>query len=84
VSTFRIPYPERIRCGADGNSRPFIFAGNRLSLKPHKVLEQHERKKKKYLKPCLETASSFHSFVVSTDGLIGKEAKTLLKKLSLG
>jgi hypothetical protein len=26
--------------------------------------------------------SYFHPFVVSTDGLIGKEAKTLLKKLS--
>jgi hypothetical protein len=48
-----------------------------------KVLETHEReKKKKYLEPCLEQRRHFTPFVVSTDGLIGKEAKTLLKKLS--
>jgi hypothetical protein len=50
---------------------------------PMKVLETHEReKKKKYLEPCLEQQCHFTLFVVSTDGLIGKEAKTLLKKLS--
>jgi hypothetical protein len=46
-------------------------------------LEAHEKeKKKKYLKPCLEQRRHFIPFVVSTDDLIGKEAKTFLKKLS--
>ena len=36
----------------------------------------------KYLKPCLEQRRHFTPFVVSTDGLIGKEAKLPLKKLS--
>jgi hypothetical protein len=44
------------------------------SKDPYKVLEAHERgKKRKYLEP----------FIVSTDGLfIGREAKTMLKKMS--
>jgi hypothetical protein len=33
-------------------------------------------------KSCLEQRRHFTPFVVSTDGLIGKETKTLLKKLS--
>jgi hypothetical protein len=33
-------------------------------------------------KECLEQRCHFTPFVVSSDGLIGKEAKTLLKKLS--
>ena len=53
------------------------------SKDPMKVLENHEKeKKKKYLGPCLEQRRHFTPFVVSTDGLIGKEAKTLLRKLS--
>jgi hypothetical protein len=53
------------------------------SSDPMKVLETHEKeKKKKYLKPCLEQRRHFTPFVVSTDGLIGREATTLLKKLS--
>jgi hypothetical protein len=48
-----------------------------------KVLAAHEReKKKKYLGACLEQRRHFSPFVVSTDGLLGKEAKILLRKLS--
>ncbi len=53
------------------------------SKDPMKVLESHEReKKKKYLGPCLEQRRHFTPFVVSSDGLIGKEANSLLKMLS--
>jgi hypothetical protein len=53
------------------------------SKTPAKVLEQHERaKKKKYLQPCLERRKHFTPFVVSADGLKGKEAKTMLKRIS--
>jgi hypothetical protein len=45
-------------------------ASSYLSKDPAKVLEQHEKeKKKKYLKPCLEQRRHFTPFVVSTDGL---------------
>jgi hypothetical protein len=48
-----------------------------------KVLAQHEReKKRKYLEPCLEQHRHFSPFVVSTNGLIGREAQVMLKKLS--
>jgi hypothetical protein len=47
---------------------------------PIKVLEAAERhKKKKYLQPCLDQGSHYTPFIVSVDGLIGKEAKTVLK-----
>jgi hypothetical protein len=47
------------------------------------VLEAHEReKKKKCLGACLEQRRHFSPFVVLTDGLLGKEAKILLRKLS--
>jgi hypothetical protein len=50
---------------------------------PHKVLEGHEReKKRKYLKACLEQRRHFSPFVASMDGLLGKESRSLLKKLS--
>jgi hypothetical protein len=39
-------------------------------------------KKKKYLEACLKQRPHFTPFVVSTDVLIGKESKILLKKLS--
>jgi hypothetical protein len=53
------------------------------SKDPAKVLAAHEcEKKKKYLGACLEQRRHFSPFVVSTDGLLGKEAKILLKKLS--
>ena len=47
-----------------------------------KVLETHKKeKKKKYLESCLEQHCHFTPIVVLTDGLVGREAKTLLKKL---
>jgi hypothetical protein len=53
------------------------------SKDPHKVLEAHEReKKKKYLEACLEQRRHFSPSVASTDGLLGMESRTLLKKLS--
>jgi hypothetical protein len=53
------------------------------SKDPHKVLAAHEReKKKKHLGACLEQRRHFSPFVVSADGLLGKEAKMLLKKQS--
>ena len=50
---------------------------------PMKILESQEKeKKKKYLEPCLNQRRSFTPFVVSSDGLLGREAKLLLKQLS--
>ena len=46
-------------------------------------MASHERaKKKKYLAACLAQRRHFTPFVVSTDGLLGKEAKALLQRLS--
>jgi hypothetical protein len=45
--------------------------------------KQNTEKKKKYLRPCLEQRRSFVPFVVSIDGLIGREAKNLLKWIAL-
>jgi hypothetical protein len=54
-----------------------------LSKDPAKVLGAHEKeKKRKYLKPCLEQRRHFTPFVLSSDALVGKEAKILPKKLS--
>jgi hypothetical protein len=51
---------------------------------PYDVLDKQEKeKKKKYLRPCLEQRRSFVPFVVSTDGIIGREAKNLLKRIAL-
>jgi hypothetical protein len=48
-----------------------------------KVLETAEYfKKKKYLHPCLGQRCHFTPFIVSVDGLIGKEVKTILKVLA--
>jgi hypothetical protein len=48
-----------------------------------KVLESHEReKKKRYLEPCLEQRQHFSPFVMSTNGMIGREARFILKRLS--
>jgi hypothetical protein len=47
------------------------------------VLATNKREKKqKYLEACLGQRHQISLFVVSTDGLFGTEAKTLLKKLS--
>jgi hypothetical protein len=60
-----------------------VDAASNRSKDPHKVLNTHKReKKKKYPEACLEQRRHFTPFVVSTDGLLGREAKTLLKKLS--
>jgi hypothetical protein len=51
---------------------------------PYFVLRRQEKeKRKKSLRPCLEQLRSFLPFVNSTDGLIGHEAKNLLKKIAL-
>jgi hypothetical protein len=55
-----------------------VDAKSNLSKDPSKVLSTHEWEKKK---KCLEQRRHFTPFVVSTNGLLGKEAKTLLKKI---
>jgi hypothetical protein len=48
-----------------------------------KVLRKHENeKKRKYLQPCLDQRRHFSPFVVSTDGMLGREASCLIKRLS--
>jgi hypothetical protein len=48
-----------------------------------KALETAERaKKKKHLQACLDQRRHFSPFVVSVDGLLGKDAKTVLKVLA--
>jgi hypothetical protein len=50
---------------------------------PEKVLESQEReKKRKYLEKCLQQRRHFTPFVVSVNGLLGKEAKTFFKRLA--
>jgi hypothetical protein len=49
--------------------------------RPRRSWKLTKRRKEEIPRPCLERRT-FTPFVVSTDGLIGKEAKTLLKKLS--
>ena len=58
-------------------------AASYRSRPPEKVLAEHERaKKRKYLEACQAQRRDFTPFVVSADGLLGKEAKTLLRQLS--
>ena len=48
------------------------------------MLQSQEReKKKKYLNNCLQQRRTFTPFVVSSDGLLGREAKSLIKQLSV-
>jgi hypothetical protein len=47
------------------------------------VYSEEKEKKKRYLRPCLEQRRSFVLFMVSTDTLIGREAKNLLKQIAL-
>jgi hypothetical protein len=50
---------------------------------PYAVLKKQEtEKRKKYLQPCLDQRRSFVPFVVSTDGLLGLQAKNLLKQIA--
>jgi hypothetical protein len=54
-----------------------------LSKDPAEVLKTHEReKKRKCLGACLAQRRHFTPFVVSTDGLLDREAKNLLRRLS--
>ena len=49
----------------------------------HKVLESQEKeKKRKYLGACLENRRHFTPFVLSVDGLLGREAQTFAKRLA--
>jgi hypothetical protein len=51
---------------------------------PFKVLESQEKeKKRKYLGACLENRRHFTPFVLSVDGLLGREAKTSAKRLAV-
>ena len=60
-----------------------MFASTR-QLTPFKVLESQEKeKKRKYLGPCLENRRHFTPFVLSVDGLLGREAKTFAKRLAV-
>ena len=48
------------------------------------MLELHEdEKRKKYAKKCFELRKNFSPFVTSTDGMIAKEAKAVLKNISV-
>jgi hypothetical protein len=56
---------------------------SQIATDPAKVLRKHENeKKRKYLQACLEQRRHFSPFVVSTDGLLGREASCFAKRLS--
>jgi hypothetical protein len=60
----------------------YVDAKLNCSKDPVKVLSTHEwGEKKKYLEAYLKQCRHFTPCVVSTNGLLGKEAKTLLKKI---
>ena len=60
-----------------------LDAPSYVSRSPAKVLASHEQqKKKKYVEDCLHQRRSFCPFVISTDGMLGFEAKTLLKQIA--
>lgn len=60
-----------------------LDAASACSRDSHKVLESHEKaKKRKYLQACLDQRRHFSPFVLSTDGLFGKEAQTLMQRLA--
>ena len=51
---------------------------------PDKILREHEKnKKKKYLEACKKNRRNFTPFIISTDGLLGKETDLLLRKVAL-
>ena len=55
-----------------------------LTRKPASIVQSAENeKKKKYLEPCLEQRRHFTPFVISCEGLLGKEADIFLKHLSM-
>ena len=54
-----------------------------LPKTPFEVIElQEQEKKRKYSKKCLEQRRNFTPFVLSVDGMMGKEAQALLKHLA--
>ena len=58
-------------------------AKSNLSRDPRAVLtSQEKQKKKKYLAPCLAQRRHFSPFVVSADGLLGREANKVLQQLA--
>ena len=58
-------------------------APSAINKDPHNVLATQEReKKRKYLKACQDQRRHFTPFVVSCDGLLGKEAQALLRNLA--
>ena len=61
-----------------------VDAASYQTQRPDKVLAKHEKRKKaKYLQACLDNRRHFTPFIVSTDGLLGAEAKApVLTKLS--
>jgi hypothetical protein len=53
------------------------------SREPDKVLKSAEKvEKNKYLEHCLQQRRAFTPFVILVDGLLGYEAKNLLKRLA--
>eukprot|EP00957_Ditylum_brightwellii_P163881 12476371-Ditylum_brightwellii.AAC.1 len=64
-------------CIMDTNVKSYIS-------KPVKtVLEKQEKdKKRKYLQACIDQRRHFSPFVVSVDGMLGKEAAIVLKRIS--
>jgi hypothetical protein len=60
-----------------------LDAPSHISTDSHKVLQQNEiAKKAKYLDACLQQRKHFAPFVISTDGLLGTEAKQILQRLA--
>jgi hypothetical protein len=61
-----------------------VDAKSNRSEDSDEVSAAHKRKKKKkHLGACLEQRRHFSPFVASADGLLGEEAKILLRKLSV-
>jgi hypothetical protein len=60
-----------------------LDAKSNISQDPAGVKVAHgKEKKRKYLDSCLKQRRHFTPFVVSTDGLIDKEGKAVMRKLS--
>jgi hypothetical protein len=59
-----------------------LGAPSNIHRKPEAVILSQEREKKKYLQACLDQRRHFSPFVVSCDGVLGKEAKVVLQNLT--
>jgi len=65
------------------DSRTYHDSKSYKNLPPKKALERQEKeKKKKYCEHCENQRRHFTTFVVSTDGLYGFEARVFLKRLA--